>query len=194
MVVLTVIAGQVVVEVPGQLLGFVGRFLRLVGGLFGLVGLLLGAFGAAASLLGGGASFVGTLDGPGNRLVVAPFVGQLGRFLGQVGGFLRLICGLRGAFGPLSGLLGQVARVLGDLLGLVGLLLGQGLGAVRFLGLGVFRGRAVGVLGVFRGRGRRLPRPGPWPSFQSARGSSELASWSSGWRRSSSCTARRATL
>ena len=153
-VVLTVIAGHAVVEVPSQFLGFVGRFLRLVGGLFGLVGLLLGAFSAVASLLGGGASFVGTQDGPGNRLVVAPFVGELGRFLGQVGGFLRLICGLRRAFGPLPGLLGQVARVLGDLPGLVGLLLGLGLGAVRFLGLGVFRGGAVSALGVFHGRGR----------------------------------------
>ena len=177
LVVVAVIAGHVVVEVPGQLLGFVGHFLRLVGGFFGLVGLLLGAFGAAASLLGGGASFVGTQDGPGNRLVVAPFVGQLGRFLGQVGGFLRLICGLRGVFGPLPGLFGQVAGVLGDLPGLVGLVLGYGLGAVRLLGLGVFRGGSVGVFGVRPGPGlprrcRRRPRLSAAGScsFQSSRG------------------------
>jgi hypothetical protein len=150
--VLTVIAGHVVVEVTGQLLRFVGRFLRLVGGLFGLVGLLLGAFGAAASLLGGGASFVGTFDGPGNRLVVAPFVGQLGRFLGQVGGFLRLICGLLGqvggfleSFGSLTGLLGQMAGLLGQPASLVGLLLGEEFGiAVTLVNGRAGMGRVVG--------------------------------------------------
>ena len=188
-VVVTVVAGHAVVEVPSQFLGFVGRFLRLVGGLFGLVGLLLGAFSAVASLLGGGASFVGTPDGPGNRLVVAPFVGQLGRFLGQVGGFLRLICGLRRRVRPAPALArpgsARARRPAGP-------------------------GRLAPGLGP---RGRTFPRPRrvPWravaPSACSTAGAVPSATGaalsaaravpsfqSSGAASRSSCTARRATL
>src|SRR3954447_4857520 len=80
---------------------------------------------------GGRASLLGPPLGSNDGLVVAPFVGQLGRFLGQVGGFFRplgSLLGPLGPLGPLASLLGQVACVLRQLASLVGLLLGTGRG------------------------------------------------------------------
>jgi hypothetical protein len=123
-----VVAGRLAGDLAGQFLGLVGGFLCLVGGLFGQVGLLLGSFGTAAGLLGGGAGLVGSPLGLRDGLLVAPFVGQLGRFLRQVGGLLGPVRGLLSAFGPLARLLGQVACMVGQPASLVGLLLGAGLG------------------------------------------------------------------
>jgi hypothetical protein len=101
-----VVPGLIVEEFAEQFFGFGGGILRPVGCRFHLVSFALGPFGEAACLPGDVPRLIGTFLGPGDGIVVTPFLGQVGRFLSQVGGFLRPVGGLLGPFSPLAGLLG----------------------------------------------------------------------------------------